>query len=109
MQLTRRRLIAAGGLTAAAAALPAAAAPTVRVRIRKFAFDPKTVSIKAGQRVEWVNEDIAPHTATEDNHLWDTGELERNGSATLTFDTPGTYAYFCAFHPKMKAQVIVTA
>lgn len=109
MQLTRRRLIAAAGLAAAAAALPAAAAPAVRVRIRKFAFDPDTVSIKAGERIEWVNEDFAPHTATEADHSWDTGELGKGGTASVLFETPGTHSYYCVYHPHMKARIIVTA
>jgi hypothetical protein len=29
------------------------------------------------------------------------------GSFTITFNEPGTYAYFCAFHPGMFGQVVV--
>ncbi|MDQ4050204.1 MAG: plastocyanin/azurin family copper-binding protein, partial [Thermoproteota archaeon] len=29
------------------------------------------------------------------------------GSFTVTFEEPGTYDYFCAFHPGMFGQVVV--
>jgi plastocyanin len=59
--------------------------------------------------VEWTNHDIAPHTATDEEGDWDTGTLSRSQSATLTFKTPGTYSYFCAFHPQMTATLTVEA
>src|SRR6516165_2497451 len=43
-----------------------ASTKTVTVVIRAFKFDPKTVTVNPGDTVEWQNEDIVPHTATED-------------------------------------------
>jgi plastocyanin len=33
--------------------------------IRAFKFDPETVSVHAGDTVEWKNDDIEPYTATD--------------------------------------------
>ena len=35
------------------------------------------------------------------------GTLERGDSKAVTVDKPGTYTYFCKFHPFMKATVEV--
>lgn len=80
-----------------------------KIDIRKFKFAPAALTIKAGDSVEWTNHDIAPHTATDEEGDWDTGTLSRSQSATLTFKTPGTYSYFCAFHPQMTATLTVEA
>ncbi|MEL6958275.1 MAG: cupredoxin family copper-binding protein [Pseudomonadota bacterium] len=110
-QITRRTLLRAGaaGLIAAPLAARAAshAAPKI-VNIEGFAFNPGTVEITAGHGVTFVNMDNAPHTATADNGSFDTGRLGRGQEATLTFQTPGTYTYFCAVHPSMKGTIIVT-
>ena len=57
--------------------------------------------------ITWTNTDFAPHTATAEDGAWDTGTLERDGRARITFDAPGDYPYFCAHHPHMKGTVTV--
>ncbi|MXN66570.1 copper-binding protein [Stappia sp. GBMRC 2046] len=86
------------------------AGQTHQVIIQKFEFVPANLTIKRGDTVEFVNKDIAPHTASEESDfLWDTGELVRNQSARIEFTKAGTSKYFCVFHPHMKAEIIVTA
>ena len=41
-------------------------AKTATVVIRGFKFEPATVTVRAGETVEWKNEGIVPHTATAD-------------------------------------------
>ena len=85
-----------------------AAAKTYRVRITKFTFEPATLTISAGNQVEWINEDFAPHTATEhETGAWDTGELGRGDVASVTFDAPGSNDYYCVFHPHMRGRIVV--
>ncbi|WP_291735169.1 cupredoxin family copper-binding protein [Leisingera sp. F5] len=107
MRLNRRQLCLGAGAVALARALPATGAPATRVDISAFAFEPAQVTIRAGESIEWINHDFAPHTATGNEVNWDTGELEKNDSASLRFDTPGTYPYFCAYHPHMRGMVEV--
>lgn len=109
MRLTRRRLCLGAGMAVVVSAAPASSAPAARVDIRAFEFEPEQVTIRAGDSVEWINHDFAPHTATDDAGDWDTGELAKAQTATLRFDTPGTYPYFCAYHPHMRAEIVVTA
>ena len=48
-----------------------------------------------------------PHTATADDSSFDTGDLDKGDSKSVTFDKPGTFTYYCRFHPFMKATVEV--
>ena len=81
---------------------------THTVTIRGFAFQPADLMIAVGDRVTWINTDIAPHTATElEEHLWDTGELGQNDTGSVTFHQPGPNPYFCVFHPNMRGVVRV--
>jgi amicyanin len=96
-----------------AAMTSTSAAPTggggaVTVDITDFKFDPISLTVKAGSKVTWINHDNAPHTATASGDgAFDTGTLKKNDTKTVKLTKPGTYAYICAFHPFMKATVIV--
>jgi plastocyanin len=86
------------------------AAESVEVEISNFAYTPAEITITAGQSVTWTNLDAAPHTATaRDRDVLQSGTLNEGESFTQVFDTPGTYEYFCEFHPDMKGVVIVEA
>lgn len=68
-------------------------------------FQPGTITIDAGQSVTWVNQDKHPHTAT--GAEFDTGVMQPGESATVTFDTPGSFPYSCTIHPVMTGVVEV--
>jgi plastocyanin len=88
-----------------------AAAPSgeeVAVNIADFAFDPASLDIAAGTTVTWTNQDSAPHTATGDGGTFNSDRLDQGASFSFTFDTPGTYNYFCEFHANMTATINVT-
>jgi len=99
--------------TGGAAGTPAAAseqedAAAVEVDIQDFAYNPASATIEAGQSITWTNQDSAPHTATaRDRDVLQSGTLNQGESYTQAFDTPGTYEYFCEFHPNMKGTVEV--
>jgi plastocyanin len=87
---------------------PPAAPQEVEVIIQNFRFDQETLTIPVGTTVTWTNRDGAQHSATADDGSFNTGLLATNQSASITFDTPGTYTYYCLLHPSMTATVIVT-
>ena len=87
----------------------AAAQDATTVTIANFAFSPNQVTITAGTTVTWVNNNSTPHTATGDGGEFDSGTIDPAGSASITFDTPGTYAYHCSIHPNMTATIVVQA
>lgn len=78
------------------------------VNIASFKFDPGTITVAKGTIVTFVNSDAAPHTATADDGSFDTGSISQGGSAKITFNTAGTFTYFCIFHPAMTASITVT-
>lgn len=80
----------------------------ISIPIQGFAYRPAEITVPVGTTITWTNMDSAPHTATADDGSWNTGTLGQGESASITFDTPGTYPYFCAVHPSMRATVIVT-
>jgi plastocyanin len=78
------------------------------VEIKGHKFSPATLEMKAGDRVQFVNLDGAPHTATADNGAFDTGRLGKGEEATIRITEAGSYSYFCAVHPAMKGSVIAS-
>jgi len=79
-----------------------------------FYFDPVGLHVEPGDTVEWVNES-GQHSATsytQDNprydgsrripegaESWDSGVFEEPGATfSYTFETPGTYDYYCIPH-----------
>ncbi len=79
------------------------------VQMANFAFTPASIQVKAGTTVTWTNQDTAPHTVTFRNGTMRGSAMMRQGQTfRYTFSTPGTYSYYCAVHPSMTAQVVVT-
>jgi plastocyanin len=83
------------------------AAGAVDVKIQGFAFDPPTLTVKAGTKVTWTNNDSAGHTVVSDAGDWASGDLATGATFSHTFDTPGTFTYHCGVHPAMKGKIIV--
>lgn len=62
------------------------------------AFNPTQLSVKKGTTVKFTNKDNANHTATANSNLFNSGKLQTDESYTYTFDTPGTYYFYCNYH-----------
>jgi plastocyanin len=77
------------------------------VEIRRYAYVPQRIVVRAGSVVEWVNHDAVVHTATAEDDAWDSGGIQPGSSWRARFDRPGTYPYFCGPHPFMKGVVEV--
>lgn len=75
--------------------------------IKNFSFQ-SGLTVKAGEAITFTNGDSTAHTVTMDDGSCDTGRIEAGASATVKFDTPGTYAFHCKIHPSMKATVVVS-
>jgi plastocyanin len=107
---TRRKFLegAVASATALAIASKAAADPvTHEVRITGFAFVPDRLEVRVGDTIRWINDDLAPHTATANEFGWDTGELVRQQSAELVVTAGIETDYFCVFHTHMKGKLVV--
>jgi plastocyanin len=77
------------------------------VRIRNFAFEPTPLTIARGTTLTFVNCDSDPHTSTSTTGVWDSETLTQYGKFEHTFNSAGTFPYFCEIHPGMQAQLVV--
>ena len=80
---------------------------TNTVELKDFSFNPKTITVKVGDKVTIKNSDIAGHSVTADDKSFDSGVLNQGESTTLTFDKAGTFGYHCTPHPNMTLTVVV--
>src|SRR6266576_657206 len=79
-----------------------------RIEIKDFAFNPQTITVKAGEKVTWINRDEAPHTALSvEKQFKKSTALDTDQEFTITAGAPGTYTYFCSVHPKMTGTIVV--
>jgi plastocyanin len=78
------------------------------VTIENMQFSPQNLTVRAGDRVVWVNKDLFPHTATADAKDFDSGSIASGASWTLVAKRAGAYGYGCSFHPTMKARLTVS-
>jgi plastocyanin len=79
-----------------------------KIEIKDFAFNPQTITVKAGEKVTWINRDEEPHTvASVEKQFKKSTALDTDQEFTITAGAPGTYTYFCSVHPKMTGTIVV--
>lgn len=71
-----------------------------RVTIRAMAFEPARLEARVGDEVEWVNDDLVPHTATVSGGF-DSGLIAPAGRWRTRVTQPGEVRYACTLHPMM--------
>src|SRR5260370_11241711 len=77
------------------------------MNMQNFAYQMANNQVRAGTTVTWTNQDNVPHSVTSKNRMKDSGLLYQAQSFSYTFNTPGTYQYYCSVHPYMVATVTV--
>jgi plastocyanin len=112
-----RRMRVLAHLSAAAAvslALAGAAASEGKAEPKEYVitmqitgFEPAAVTVKPGDRITWINNDLFPHTATADDKAFDSKSVPPAGRWTYVVGTAGAHTYICTFHPTMKATITV--
>jgi plastocyanin len=109
-------LLIAAVLTAALTALPIVAsaqqAPMPQAMVEINPSDINTWGFSAvvpvGGTISWTNMGAQSHTVTSTDGSFDTGLVDPGGTASIEFDTAGTFSYVCTPHPWMKGFVTVT-
>jgi amicyanin len=84
-------------------------APT-SIEIKDFAYSPANVTVKKGTTVTWTNQDSMRHDVNPDDSTEEfkkSSLLAKGESYTVTFNTVGTYSYYCSPHPYMKGTITV--
>ena len=104
---------------------PRAANAAAVVMMGFESYSPTTVTIHAGDAVEWQNTSLITHTVTDDAKLagkaadsglpsgapsFNSGDIPAGQVYVRTFTVPGTYRYFCIHHEDdgMLGTVVVT-
>lgn len=85
----------------------APAASGVGVGIKDFTYMPTTLTVPVGTTVTWINHDEETHTVTSATSAFSSTGLGHDEAFAQTFKRAGTYTYFCALHPHMRATVLV--
>ena len=75
--------------------------------ISNYSYHPATITVKVGTMVIFINRDQTAHTATSGKPGFDTGTVKPGHSATIDLTKPGTYTYYCQFHPFMRGTIVV--
>jgi plastocyanin len=71
-------------------------------------YEPSSLTIAAGSTVTWVNSGSTAITVTSPDGLFDSESIAAGSSFSYTFDTPGTFRYFCVPYPHMKGVITVS-
>lgn len=72
-------------------------------------YVPAKLTVKVGETVVWYNADRTGHTVTNINGALNSGDIPVGAIYRHTFTEPGTYEYFCEYHPLMIGVIVVTA
>jgi plastocyanin len=102
------RAFAAGAAVCCVVYGALAASGETQLTIDNFTFKPDAVTVPAGTRIVWVNDDDIPHSIVETTGKFHSPALDTEDKFSFTFDKAGSYEYFCGLHPHMKGKVVVT-
>ena len=102
------RAFAAGAAVCCIIYGAAAASGEVHVGIDNFTFNPTTITVPVGTKVEWENNDDIPHSIVEATGRFHSAALDTEDKFGFTFNQAGTFDYFCGLHPHMIGKIVVT-
>lgn len=87
--------------------------PTVYIAETPFSwqYSPQRISVVLGVNatVTWVSRSISYDTVTGLNGTFTSGAIPPGGTFAYTFTEPGTYQYYCRYHPWMTGTVTVVS
>jgi plastocyanin len=97
-----------GTSSAAATSSSAGGGGAVTIKMANIAFDPKSTTVKVGQKVTWVNDDSVDHNVTANSGAdFKSKNFGKGGSFSFTPTKAGTIKYVCTIHPGMEATLTV--
>jgi plastocyanin len=97
-----------GGSTQAAGGAKAAGAGA-NVEMKNIQFVPASITVKAGQTINWKNNDAVAHTVTATGGAkFDSGTVNAGGTYKFVPTKAGTIQYMCTIHPNQKGTITVT-
>ena len=85
-----------------------------QVGMKNVQFDPRDLTVKAGETITFTNDEAIPHDVHktsgpgDDFSSGDTGGMQEGDTFKLTLDEPGKYGYVCNVHaPGMAGTITV--
>lgn len=81
------------------------------VGLKDSRYDPTDIEISVGDTVTFTNNDPYNHTVTSADGsaiVFDSGEISEDVTFEQSFDTAGSYDFFCQIHPTMRGTVTVS-
>jgi plastocyanin len=85
-----------------------------KVGMANVQFDPKDITVKAGETITFTNDESIPHDVHKtsgpgkDFSSGDTGGMQQGDTFELTLNEPGKYGYVCNVHaPGMAGTITV--
>jgi amicyanin len=100
-------LTLAGGVIEGRPGEPAGPVEPRRVVVDNFSFAPASTEVAVGTTVTWTNHDDIPHNVVSPEQKFKSPVLDTDEAFSHTFETAGTYKYYCSIHPRMTGQVVV--
>jgi plastocyanin len=95
--------------TSTSTAAAASSGGGVAIKMQNIAFDPKSVTVKVGQKVTWTNDDTVDHNVTsQSGETIKSDNFGKGGTFSFTPTKAGTIKYVCTIHPGMTATLTVT-
>jgi amicyanin len=82
-------------------------ADTTEIKIDNFSFTPKSLTIKPGTAVTWMNRDDIPHNVVSTENKFSSPILDTDQAFSFRFREAGSYPYFCKLHPMMTGTIVV--
>ncbi len=76
-----------------------------QVAVQDDKFSPRVIQITRGTEVTWTWDANRDHNVVGEGFQ---SELQREGTFSHTFTTPGSFRYLCTLHGGMTGAVIVT-
>ncbi len=82
-------------------------------QIGQIYYDPQDISVPIGTTVQWINDDDTIHTVTSGtpeggpSGVFDSSVMDAGSIFEHTFDSQGTFDYYCIVHPWMIGSVTV--
>ena len=117
--------LALTGCSSSAGGSKAGSADGTVISLKSLMFMPDPLTIKAGTKVTWRNDEPITHTVTsgavtgvdkttglrtgqKPDGLFDKKLAGKGATFSYTFTKPGTYSYYCDIHFGMNAKIVVT-
>jgi plastocyanin len=71
------------------------------------AYLPDSITVPVGTTVKWTNNDAIGHDVTSQNNLFFSGNMAPGATFSQTFQSAGSFPYYCTIHPGMVGTVTV--